>query len=60
MELLISLQGNGDNLAVARTIESRFKNWKSALALAGVRKQDLPNQSADKPTEPDSTEVIEG
>jgi hypothetical protein len=38
-----------DNLAVARTIESRFKNWKSALALAGVRKHEEPNQSIDNP-----------
>lgn len=48
-----------DNLAVARTIESRFKNWKSALVLAGIRKQDEPSQTSDSPTEPDSREVVE-
>lgn len=49
-----------DNLAVARTIESRFKNWKSALILAGLRKKEEPNQSADNPVEPGSQEVVDG
>lgn len=49
-----------DNLAVARAIESRFKNWTSALVLAGLRKKEEPNQAAGNPAEPDSREVVEG
>jgi len=49
-----------ENLAVARAIESRFKNWKSALVLAGLRKKEESNQAVGNPAEPDSPEVVEG
>jgi hypothetical protein len=49
-----------DNLAVARAIESRFKNWTSALVLAGLRKKEELKQAAGIPAEPDSREVVEG
>ena len=49
-----------ENLAVARAIESRFKNWTSALVLAGLRKKDEPNQAAGNPAEPDAREVGAG
>jgi hypothetical protein len=33
-----------DNFAVARTIETRFRNWNKALILAGIRKDDKSEQ----------------
>jgi hypothetical protein len=33
-----------DNLAVARTVESRFRNWKTALTLAGLIKTEKIDQ----------------
>jgi hypothetical protein len=35
-----------DNLAVARSIESRFRSWKAALTLAGLTKSDQSNQES--------------
>lgn len=49
-----------ENLAVARAIESRFKNWTSALVLAGLRKKEEPNQAAGNPAEPAAREVGAG
>ena len=49
-----------DNLAVARAIESRFKNWTSALVLAGLRKKEEPIPPPEPQVEAQSPEVPNG